>query len=72
MLSVIQEEKERAINRSRRMYQTDMDSNLATAEDRGRREGEVKGMEKEREKWQGVVADKDAEIARLRAELGRK
>ena len=29
-------------------------------------------MEKEREKWQGVVADKDAEIARLRAELDRK
>jgi len=29
-------------------------------------------MEKEREKWQSVVADKDAEIARLRAELGRK
>ena len=68
MMSVTQEEKERAINRSRRMYQTDMDSNLATAEKRGRREG----MEKEREKWQGVVADKDAEIARLRAELGQK
>jgi hypothetical protein len=26
----------------------------------------------EREKWQGVVADKDAEIARLRAELEKK
>jgi hypothetical protein len=36
-------------------------------------------MEQEREKWQGVVADKDtenarliAEIAHLRAELNRK
>ena len=27
---------------------------------------------KEREKWQGVVADKDAEIARLRAQLDTK
>jgi hypothetical protein len=25
----------------------------------------------EREKWQGVVADKEAEIARLRAQLGK-
>jgi hypothetical protein len=28
------------------------------------------GAEQEREKWQGVIADKDAEIARLRAALG--
>jgi predicted transposase/invertase (TIGR01784 family) len=28
--------------------------------------------EEEREKWQGVVADKDAENARLRAEIKRK
>ena len=27
---------------------------------------------KEREKWQGVIAEKDAEIARLRALLGDK
>ena len=76
MLILTQDEKERAVNCSRRMYQTDMDSNLVTATERGRREGraegEVKGMEREREKWQGVVADKDAEIARLRAELDRK
>jgi hypothetical protein len=44
MLSVTQEEKERAINRSRRMFQTDIESNLATAEDRGRREGIAEGM----------------------------
>ena len=31
---------------------------------------ERQGAEREREKWQGVVADNDAEIARLRALLG--
>ena len=39
MLTISQEERERAVLRSRRMYQTDLQSNLATAEDRGRREG---------------------------------
>ena len=72
LMSISQDERERAIYRSQRMFETDMASNIATAEDRGRREGEAKGMEKEREKWQGVVADKDAEIARLHAELDRK
>jgi len=33
------------------------------------RNARLKGELEEREKWQGVVADKDAEIARLRAEL---
>ena len=32
---------------------------------------ESKGKQEERAKWQGVVADKDAEIARLKAELER-
>jgi hypothetical protein len=48
-------------------------------EERTKWQGVVKGMEQEREKWQGVVAenarllaDKDAEIARLRAEIKRK
>jgi hypothetical protein len=44
------------------------------AEERVRREskqeGIVIGEENERKKWQGVVADKDAEIAELRAKLG--
>ena len=35
MLSISQDERERAIDRSRRMYQTDMQSNIATAEDNG-------------------------------------
>ena len=36
LMSISQDERERAVFRSRRMYQTDMQSNLATAEDRGR------------------------------------
>jgi predicted transposase/invertase (TIGR01784 family) len=39
LMSVSKDERERAVNRSRRMFQTDMQSNLATAEDRGRQEG---------------------------------
>jgi len=39
--------------------------NEASALRRARKEGE----QREREKWQGVVADKDAELERLRAEL---
>ncbi len=47
LMSISQDERERAVFRSRRMYQTDMESNLATAEDRGeqrgRRIGEQRG-----------------------------
>ncbi len=39
LMSVSQDERERAVFRSRRMYQTDLQSDLATAEDRGRAEG---------------------------------
>jgi predicted transposase/invertase (TIGR01784 family) len=35
LMSVSKDERERAVNRSRRMFQTDMQSNIATAEDRG-------------------------------------
>ena len=42
LMSISQDERERAVFRSRRMYQTDMQSNLATAEDRGERRGERK------------------------------
>ena len=38
LMSISQDEKERAVFRSRRMYQTDMQSNLATVEDRGKKE----------------------------------
>ena len=43
LMSISQDERERAVFRSRRMYQTDMQSNLATAEDRGERRGIAKG-----------------------------
>ena len=36
LMSISQDERERAVFRSRRMYQTDQQSNIATAEDRGK------------------------------------
>ena len=39
LMSISQDERERAVFRSRRMYQTELQSDLATAEDRGRRQG---------------------------------
>ena len=39
LMCFTQEEVERARHRSRRKFQTDMQSNLATAEDNGRAEG---------------------------------
>lgn len=41
LMSISQDERERAVFRSRRMYQTDMQSNIATAEDRGRKERNI-------------------------------
>ncbi len=43
LMNISQDERERAIFRSRRKFQTDLQSDLATAEDRGRREGRVEG-----------------------------
>ena len=39
LMSISKDENERAVFRSRRMYQTDLESNLATAEDRGEKKG---------------------------------
>ena len=39
LMSISKDERECAVFRSRRMYQTDLMSNLATAEDRGLRRG---------------------------------
>ena len=39
LMSISQDERERAIFRSRRKFQTDLQSDLATAEDRGRNIG---------------------------------
>ena len=41
-MNISQDEKERAVFRSRMMYQTDLQSDLATAEDRGKR---IRNME---------------------------
>ncbi len=43
LMSISQDERERAVFRSRRMYQTDLQSDLATAEDRGEKRGIVAG-----------------------------
>jgi len=43
LMSVSQDERERAVNRSRRMYQTDLQSDMATAEDNGRAKGRIEG-----------------------------
>jgi len=49
---ITQDERERAVARSRRMYETDMISNLLTAEERGeikgKAEGRAEGREEER------------------------
>ena len=50
LMGVSQNERERAVYRSRRMYQTDLLSDLATAEDRGRRDGRIEGQIDERKK----------------------
>ena len=44
LMSVSQDERERAVFRSRRMFQTDLQSDLATAEDRGERRGRAAGQ----------------------------
>jgi len=43
LMSISQDERERAIFRSRRKFQTDLQSDLATAEDRGRSIGRAEG-----------------------------
>jgi len=65
---ISKDERERAILRSRRMAETDLISNLRTSE--------KIGENREREKWRGVIAEKEAqlagkdtEISRLKAEL---
>jgi flagellar biosynthesis/type III secretory pathway protein FliH len=62
----------REIERARSYARHNEASALYHARQEGEKQGVAKGMEQEREKWQDVVADKDAEITRLRAELDRK
>jgi len=58
---ISKDERERARLRSRRMYETDMMSNILTAEERGEKRSD--------EKWQSVVAEKEAENEWLRAQI---
>jgi len=55
------------------MFEWDMKTALEVREEEGREEGREEGFEKgredEREKWIPIVAEKDAEIARLKAQL---
>ena len=44
LMSISQDERERAVFRSRRMYLTDLQSDLATAEDRGKEIGKEIGI----------------------------
>ena len=48
LMSISQDEWERAIFRSRRKFQTDLQSDLATAEDRGRNIGRQEGRLEEK------------------------
>jgi predicted transposase/invertase (TIGR01784 family) len=48
LMSISQDERERAIFRSRRMYLSDQESNMITVERRGREEGRVEGRAEER------------------------
>ena len=58
LMNISQDERERAIFRSRKKFQMDHASDIATAEDRGRREAE--------EKYKAEIAELKAEIARLK------
>ena len=60
---ISQDEHERARALSRKKFETDLYSNLHTAERRGRLESD--------KKWQGVVAEKDISIANKEAENER-
>ena len=63
MCEITEEERICAVERSRRMYQTDMQSNWATARDQGRKEGRKEGREEGRE-------EKSFEIARNLIQMG--
>ena len=58
LMSISQDERERAIFRSRRKFQTDYQSDIATAEDRGREAGKIAGRAAEKiEIARNMIAD---------------
>ena len=60
LMSISQDERERAVFRSRRMFQTDLQSDMATAEDRGEKKGRIaiaKNMMKRRRPIDEIIED---------------
>jgi hypothetical protein len=62
----------REIERMRSKARHDEAQAMYNAEKRGELRGEIRGAERERESWQGVVAEKDALIAKLQAQLNNQ
>jgi len=56
LMSISKDERERAVFRSRRMYQTDLQSDLATAEDRGERRGRSIGRQEGKQEQRLEIA----------------
>ena len=58
LMSISQDERERAVFRSRKMYQTDRESDLATVEDRGKKIGkEIGRLERNTEIAQNMLSE---------------
>ena len=68
---ISQDENERHRIRSQRKYQTDMDCIRLTSEEIGELRERGK-WEKSNAEKDAIIADKDAEIARLNAELEKR
>ena len=69
LMNISQDERERAIFRSRRKFQTDLQSDLATAEDRGRNIGREEGRREGRQEGRQEgrregASERSIEIAR--------
>jgi len=64
---ISKDERERAIARSRRMYETDLISDLLTAEERGEIKGRAEGKAEGREegKAEGVIKGREEERTRI-------
>jgi len=65
------DERARDLYERREKARRDIDSRERWARAKGKAEGRAEGKAEEREIWQNVVADKDAEIARLKNQLAK-
>jgi len=72
LMSISQDERERAVFRSRRMYQTDLQSDLATAEDRGRIAGRQEGLQEGRREGRLEGRREGRREGRLEGRLARE